>query len=265
MNLFVNSNALVALVAGSLSAGVAHRFHIEHFASYGLFSCCATMAVYNFHRLIKQPDRSAHTNGSEETKNYRRILGIFVAIHTLVALVILQRIIVPGVSTLLLLLITILIASFYVIRFRGIALRELPFLKSHLVSISWTAVVIVMPLLNAGLNSQALSFGIAHYFYFLAVTIPFDIRDLKYDSGKMKTLPQYFGIVGAKWIGAVALLLFAVMMVWIDNAIGTNPVFHFANAMQLLLLFKMNENRTVFYTKVAVDGSILFLSLSYFI
>lgn len=264
MKLFVNSNALVALVAGSLSAGVALRFHIEHFVSYGIFSFCATMAVYNFHRLMK-PDRAAPTDGFERTKDYRRIRGIVVVILTLVALVILQRIIIPGVSTAILLLVNVLIASFYVIRFRGIMLRELPFLKSHLVSISWTAIVIVLPLVNTGLNSQALSFGFAHYFYFLAVTIPFDIRDLKYDSGKMKTLPQYFGIVGAKWIGAVSLLLFAVMMFRIDHALSTNPVFYFAIAMQFLLLIKMDENRTAFYTKVAVDGSILFLSLSYFL
>ena len=50
-------------------------------------------------------------------------------------------------------------------------------------------------------------------FFILAITIPFDIRDLKYDKSNLKTLPIIFGASKARLIGLLSLLVFEIISI----------------------------------------------------
>ena len=54
-----------------------------------------------------------------------------------------------------------------------------------------------------------LSFSTIVFTFILAITIPFDIRDLNYDSENLKTLPQIVGSIGC------VLILLSILIVLI--------------------------------------------------
>ena len=164
----------------------------------------------------------------------------------------------------LLLAVSSIISFFYVIRIRGKNMRELPFIKIHLIAFTWVVILILFPILNENIETTVVDFSIAHYAYVLAVTIPFDIRDLKYDSPKQKTIPQFFGVFGAKIIGVVLLLLFDGYMISILDELVYNPLFHVAVFAQIILIIYMNENKREYYCAGLIDGSITLLGMSYF-
>ena len=69
-------------------------------------------------------------------------------------------------------------------------------IKIFIVAFCWASVTVLFPLTNETdidfLNSFLLF--IQRFIFVIAYTIPFEIRDLKYDSLNLKTMPQVFGI-----------------------------------------------------------------------
>lgn len=44
---------------------------------------------------------------------------------------------------------------------------------------------------------------VGYFFFVLALCIPFEIKDLRYDSAELKTIPQVIGVRKTKWLGIV--------------------------------------------------------------
>ena len=53
---------------------------------------------------------------------------------------------------------------------------------------------------------------IQRYLWVLVLMVPFEIRDLKFDSSSMGTLPQQLGTRGVKWFGVLMLLMIVLLM-----------------------------------------------------
>lgn len=89
-------------------------------------------------------------------------------------------------------------------------LRHIPGLKLFLIGFTWAGVSFYFPLEeahHADLQGKGLYF-LQRFLFVLAITIPFDIRDLQFDQPELATLPQVLGIDNAKVIAIVALLGF---------------------------------------------------------
>jgi hypothetical protein len=158
-----------------------------------------------------------------------------------------------------------IISLLYVLKIKSRPLRETPHLKSHLIAFSWMAVIILFPVLNEGKEISLLFVALAHYLYTLAVTIPFDIRDLKYDHPSQKTIPQVLGVVPAKIVAGCLILGFAGLMLLSFPKLSYNYVFYVAVVAQIILLALMNENRSDYYCAGLIDGAIALVGLSYFV
>lgn len=91
-----------------------------------------------------------------------------------------------------------------------VSFRNFPGIKIFSIAISWAAISVLFPLYEAGfeLNKIAMIEFIQRFIILIAITIPFDIRDLKADSEDLKTLPQVLGIKGSKFIGILLLIIF---------------------------------------------------------
>lgn len=59
---------------------------------------------------------------------------------------------------------------------------------------------------NIPINTNTYLHVISRFLFVFAITIPFDIRDIKYDHVKLKTIPIIVGITKAKAIAIIALL-----------------------------------------------------------
>ncbi|MBL1281259.1 MAG: hypothetical protein COA33_013355 [Fluviicola sp.] len=189
---------------------------------------------------------------------------LLIAVAVLGALLSFLKIQKLGVSTFVLLLVSGFISTFYVLKIGKKNMRELPLIKIHLIAFTWVAVLIVFPLLNEEILLATLYIALAHYAYVVAVTIPFDIRDLIYDAPSQKTIPQLLGIKGSKVLAIALLLLFFSSMTNLRPELLLNPLFYIAVATQIVLVLFMNKNRGDFYCAGLIDGAIALLGVSYF-
>jgi 4-hydroxybenzoate polyprenyltransferase len=91
----------------------------------------------------------------------------------------------------------------------GEALRNITGLKLFIISAVWALVSTVLPAAQVG---EPIDFDVAvltlqRFFFIMAITIPFDIRDLRIDSPSINTLPLLFGVKRARTIALISLLI----------------------------------------------------------
>ena len=93
------------------------------------------------------------------------------------------------------------------------SLRSVSGLKVYLIAMVWSGVTVVLPIVNNdyGIISDALLSFTQRFIYIIVLMIPFEIRDLQYDSPELATIPQKIGIKWTKILGAILLLIFFFM------------------------------------------------------
>ena len=81
-------------------------------------------------------------------------------------------------------------------------LRNTPYLKIFLIAASWSISTVLLTYFeNNLLIDQRFYLEIfARFFFILGITIPFDIRDLKFDNRRLNTIPIVFGFDDSKKI-----------------------------------------------------------------
>ena len=239
--------------------------HLEKWLLYGCFSFFSTFAVYNGQRLIKSAE-TKRTPWLDWVRRNTRILYALVCgalIGTTLSLMSIGHL---TFSSLVMIGIVGVVSVFYVVKIKGINMREIAHLKIHIIALAWALALILFPALNEGveLTEQLIWTVMAHYVYIIGVTIPFDIRDLKFDRIHQQTIPQVIGVKAAKVVSILMLFAFMSTMIWQYPNLQTNPFFYLAVSVQLILSFFMNEKRGDLYCAGAIDGAIALLGISYF-
>lgn len=257
-------NIIVAISTGLLSGGFCYYLLIPNWIDYGLLAFFSTLAVYNGQRLFKS--RSSYkTPWLKWVDDNKRALYGVVVVFAIAAVVFMLRIGFKSNLALLLLTVSVIVSMFYVIPLGQKNLREIPFVKIHLIAISWAVVLIVFPMLNESVLENVLWFASVHYLYIIAVAIPFDIRDLKHDSSTQKTIPQVLGVARAKALALLLIAIFGACMFYIDGRFIMNPFFYAAVFVQIGLILLMTERKSDIYTAGWMDAAISLLGISYFL
>ncbi len=153
----------------------------------------------------------------------------------------------------------------------SINLRSIPFIKVYLIAIVWVVSCIMFPILyeNIELQFQHIALLLIFFFYLIGITIPFDIRDIKYDSTSLKTIPQLIGVEKAK-ILAISLLLISIGIVaflmiagYMKFNLGVLSISLFAGS--IFLVMRCNESKNGYYYTGYIDGTMILFFLSYFL
>jgi 4-hydroxybenzoate polyprenyltransferase len=95
--------------------------------------------------------------------------------------------------------------------------RKIWYLKNIPVAFVWTLMLVFLPLQEAGADILFyVLFALAFFFLFLALTIPFEIRDLRYDMGQadVKTIAIVMGVDRTKILTIICLGISFVLL-WI--------------------------------------------------
>lgn len=247
-----------------MSYGFCHLAMLPHKLYYGIFAVLGTFIVYNFQRLIKHhrtANKSPHLQWVD--KHYKGLL-ISVIIAGIGFFFSLFQVIKWNTETYILAGIVGAICIFYIVPIKQRNLREMPFLKIHLISIVWVFILALFPLINERHNEwNNWMFGASHYLYILAICIPFDIRDLVHDDDSQKTIPQVLGIRSAKTIAMLCLIAFVIMGYYFMPQLAESKLFLMAVIVQVLLVYFTTRTRADLYFGGAIDGAILLLALSY--
>ena len=265
LNYIVYLNFIIATSAGVLIAGIVSLFDIANYLEYGLFGFFSTFCVYNAQRLFKASLETKTPWLKWVSKHKKLILNLSIVSGLLSVYYFIQLLNNINLTIVILVVVALCIAFFYVVRLGRKNIREIPHLKIHSIAFTWTAIIVAFPIVNENmLNSEIILFFIpAHYLYFIAVAIPFDIRDLKYDLPTQRTIPQVMGIKKAKVL-AIALLIITVLLIsFFSNYYLLKPLFLLAVIIQMFLIISTKTTQKDFYCTILIDSAIAFLGISY--
>ncbi len=259
----VYGNLIVAFSGALLSSSFVKLVSIDSYIEYGLFTFFGILALYNYHRLSKM---NALMNA--DLKNWclqhKTLLYALIIISFIGALFLVQLLIIDIEIVVLLLIPTVSMSIWYIIPIFNIRLRDIPFVKAPIVALSWTSVLIAFPLVNHySLTINDYYHILAFVLYFLALTIPFDIRDKHVDIKNQRTLPQIAGNAFSKVVAILLLLGFYSIFAIIYQELRFSIPFLVAMFFTAALFLLSNERRSYAFFAL-VDFSMALIALAFF-
>ncbi len=216
----IHTNIYIALAAVALTFSTQIHLGIRpQFHPYLFLIFFATLFEYNLHRLI-----TILTNPqallSDKHNWVKDKLNWFYGLMFLSLLGLGISVLAVELEVLLTLMPIALLTLFYSTpltrRAQGIfRLRQIPYLKIFIIALVWTLVTLLLPVMHAETSCSFHSIvilGIERFLFLFAITIPFDIRDMKADHGAgLKTIPLQIG--EAKSV-QLSILILVVLLVW---------------------------------------------------
>lgn len=182
-----------------------------------LFVGASTLFVYNFQRLVKLHQKPQFYSAGRANWIYRnrKVLLVLTFLSGLATLILAFQL---NGTDYLLLTFPALLSVFYAVPFkvnskkRIKAMRSMPYIKLFLIAFAWSFSTVLFPAVHAyGFQvftwSETGFLALEQFAFIAAISIPFDVRDLKFDSPSQKTIPQVLGVRGAL---TFAMILLAV-------------------------------------------------------
>jgi len=143
-------------------------------------------------------------------------------------------------------------------------LRDFSFIKIFLVAVVWAWVTVVLPWaqINGTFSTEAILMFLERTFFIFAITIPFDIRDLRIDKdAKVNTIPTKIGIRKSLYLSFAALCFMIIISSYLF-AIGLYPVFAYYGILlsylttSIFVYLTPSQDHDYFFTGV-MDGTMI--------
>lgn len=250
-NFYINSSIHVGLAVVALQLVTYLTLDISGDKDLLLFTFFATITGYNFIKY-SQLAKLHHLSLTESL----RIIQIFSLGCFFAMLYYLSKL--PfGVLCMCMVLglITVLYGAPVFSRKR--TLRSLQGVKIYIIATVWTGVVVLLPVLE-----RELVFGwdeviicLQRFLFVIAITIPFDIRDLRYDDMSIGTLPAQLGVERAKVLGCFLLVLLVLLEALKDDI--TNDILLSTIVISIVsgcLLLYSGKKQSKYYASFLVES-----------
>lgn len=210
---YINSSIHVALAVFSLTWITLMQFNLDYDQSLLYFVFFASITGYNFVKFF-----GVAKFHHRKLTNKLKIIQIFSAIcFVLMSFFFVQL----SSSTLLVIALFGVITFLYAVPIlprryfvdQQNNLRSIGGLKIYLIALVWTGVTVILPAVEHELewSTDFIITAVQRFLIVIVLMLPFEIRDLNYDSLKLSTIPQSIGITGTKILG-VGLLIVTVLL-----------------------------------------------------
>ena len=265
-NVFVSFCVLALCQSTSIIIGVSS----SHLFPFVFFS---TLFAYNFQRMVRfitSNEQSAHLDWLNKNRIVIiliTIISLFLSVYYALSL---------SISTFYFLIPASIISLSYPIKIiplvgQKISLREMPGAKIFLIALVWSIYsVALVTLENESFYSlDNLLLFISRFSFILAITIPFDIRDLKYDDLSLKTIPQIFGEQKAKMIALYCLAFFELVSIFHffvgDFSWQILLALMLTSLLSGILIIKSSQEKNNFFFSFWLEGVSIIMYLLLFI
>lgn len=136
-------------------------------------------------------------------------------------------------------------------------LRSLNGAKIFIIALVWVGVAVLLPLEYHNLNFRPKVFYqcMEIFLFVIALTLPFEIRDLKYDKAELGTLPQKLGVPITKWLGVILLAVSGILAFnqsYLADAHLSASLITFG--LTLLLVVGATEKQGRYYASFVVES-----------
>jgi len=136
-------------------------------------------------------------------------------------------------------------------------LRSISGLKIYVIALVWSGVTVFLPLFNNNVewNTDVWITILQRFVFVIVLMFPFEIRDLRYDSLKLATIPQKIGVKRTKVIGILLMLVFFLLEYFKDEINAGNILIHLlVFLITVLFLVFTNEKRSKYYSSFWVES-----------
>ena len=136
-------------------------------------------------------------------------------------------------------------------------LRNVGGLKVHIIAMVWTGVTVLLPLINYqyNINADIIITAIQRFVFIVILMFPFEIRDMRYDSLKLATIPQKIGEKQTKIIGVLLLVLFFFLEFFKDDMDTTRLIVAMLiSIITGLFLIYSKKEQGKYYSSFWVEG-----------
>ncbi|WP_456440473.1 hypothetical protein [Psychroserpens sp.] len=117
-------------------------------------------------------------------------------------------------------------------------LRSISGLKIYIIALVWAGVTVFLPLINSEfeINDDVVLSAVQRFMFVILLMLPFEIRDLSYDSLKLATIPQRIGVKLTKVIGLLLAFLI-ISLEYFKDKINIGHLISLAVIVLTTLLF----------------------------
>ena len=256
--MIIKSNSVIGLSAGLLALGMGSFGGYEFELAYAVFLFFSTLFIYNLLRIIKfqfNPD-SAQAKHFKEDQPMHIVLSVFSLLGAL--FVYMATELFRDIYLNVLLIVGSIISVFYALPFivksnKNLALRDMPYMKVFLIGIVWSLLCFYYPTRNHPYTRELTLSG---FLYIFSITIPFDIRDLPFDTPNQKTIPQLFGWRAAKLITVLINCVYFAYIAYLFPSFYSSVLFWMLCGVHIYILQRVNPNRSTGFYAYYVDGLI---------
>lgn len=140
-------------------------------------------------------------------------------------------------------------------------LRDVGGIKIYIIALVWTGVTVISPLVNnnIGVSDTLIITAIQRFVFVIVLTLPFEIRDLQYDSVKLSTIPQKIGERRTKIMGSILLLVFFILEFIKEETSYKRLITAFViTIITLFSLLSAKNNQGKYYSGFWVEGIPIF-------
>ena len=269
LNFYINSSIHVALAVFSLSYITLLEFNISYDKPVLYFIFYASITGYNFVKYF------------EVTKFHHRSLSTWlklIQIFSLLCFVLMCYYSFRLEKTTMFYIAVFAVLTFlYTIPFipkrkflnKQSNLRNIGGLKVFLIALVWVGVTVFIPLLNNhfSIDRMVVIVSVQRFLLVIMLMLPFEIRDLQFDSLKLYTIPQNLGVKRTKILGIfLGLLMFVLEFLKREMTINQIIVLLTILVLTVLLIWFSREKQGRYYAAFWVEGiPVLWLLLMLFI
>ncbi|MEP2281157.1 hypothetical protein [Maribacter sp.] len=139
--------------------------------------------------------------------------------------------------------------------------RSFSGLKILIVAAVWAGTTVVLPAISVldEISWNVKIEAVQRFLFVLILLAPFEIRDLKYDSSALKTLPQRIGVKGTKMIGySWSILFYAATFLKTDLDVTHLVVKTILFSLLILMLYKTELSQKKYFSSFWVEAIPLF-------
>lgn len=251
----VYSNTWISLAAVSLYLSVKLLFGLAPFTYEVLLIFSATFIGYN---LLKLKGLNLTANNSAFNRWMRQYKPSIYGLMLFSLLTLLYTLSQVSFHQLLVLSVTVIISLVY-IGIERFNLRTFWFFKTQMVALVWAVFIMGIALAESWQDFQFVAIFVlfaAIFFFILALTIPFEIRDWKVDklTPNLKTIPMVFGLKGTLVLSLLHLILSLFLLLLLSfKSIILIPLFTVAG----IVIYSLNQDSPEYKFTLILDGLII--------
>ena len=135
-------------------------------------------------------------------------------------------------------------------------LREVSYLKIIVVAFVWVGFTVLIPAIDAGVNLDLniVMLFLQRFLIVVALILPFDIRDVKYDAISLQTIPKKIGVEKTKKLGLI-LMVFSLVLEYLSSSLNElKTPFMIFFFLVIIFLMRAKINQSKYYSSFWVES-----------